>query len=105
MADGPDLLEIDVHDAFGEFRDEGVPAIEVFALPAPAEAWEHVEGEPDIFEGGVPGEDLAFGHVAVEDDHGGDVQGDGRGEEGDVGEADELVVYDDGVVRCDDGCG
>jgi hypothetical protein len=103
MAYRPHLLEVNVHDAFGEFRYEWVAAVEVFAFPAPAETREHVECEPDVFDCCYPGEGLAFGHVSVEDDHGGDVKGDGGSEEGDVGEANELVVHDYCVVRRDDG--
>jgi len=51
----------------------------------------------------LSGQTVDFGYVAVKDDHGGDMEWDGRGEEGDIGKTDELVVDDDDVVRGDDG--
>jgi hypothetical protein len=70
----------------------------VFAFPSPAETRDHVECHPEIFESCLWGEDFASGHVPEEDDHCCDVQWDWGGEEGDVGEADELIVDDDYVV-------
>jgi hypothetical protein len=99
VADRSYLLEVDVHDAFSELGNERMSTGKIFALPAPAEAREHVECEPDVFEGCMSREGLAFRHVSVEDDHGGDMEGNGRGEEGDVGEANQLVVHDDSIVR------
>lgn len=105
MRSGTDGVQIDVHDAFGELGDERVATVDVFTLPTPAEAGEHVEGEPDVLKSGVARETFTFGHVSVENYHGCDVQRDGRGEKCDVGEADKLAVDDDYVVRCDDSCG
>lgn len=102
VRDGADLLEVHVHDALGELRDERMATVEVLALPAPAEAGKHVKREPYVLEGRVPREDVTLGHVAVENDHGGDVKRDRGCEECNVREPDKLVVHNDGVVRCDD---
>jgi hypothetical protein len=99
VADRSYMLEVDVHDTFGELGNEWMSAGKIFAFPAPAEAREHVECQPDIFESRVSGEDLTLGHVPVEDDHGGNMERDGRSEEGDVGKANQLIVHDDSVVR------
>lgn len=99
-----DETKVHVEYFFGESGDEWMSAVQVFAFPAPAEGGEHVERHPDVFERDLALEVVAVRHVAVEDDHGGDVEGDGGDEEGDVGEADELVVDDDDVVGHDDRC-
>lgn len=42
-------------------------------------------------------------HMTVQNDHSSDVEWDGGDEECNIGEADELIVYYDDVVRGDDG--
>ena len=103
-AGGRDLVQVDVEDLFGKLGDERVTAVEVLAFPAPAEGREHVKSHPDVLERDLVWDAFAPGHVAVEDDHSSDVQGDRGDEEGDVWEADEVVVYHDDVVRGDDRC-
>ena len=78
-------------------------SVNVLAFPAPAETRDHVKSHPDVFKSDLSGQTVDFGYVAVKDDHGGDMEWDGRGEEGDIGKTDELVVDDDDVVRGDDG--
>lgn len=103
MQDGADLVQVDLHDALGELGYEGVATVEIFALPTPTEAWKHVKCKPDILQGGMSWEDIAFRHMPIEDNHGRDVEGDGRGEKGNIREANKLVVHYDRVVRSDDG--
>ncbi len=103
-ARGDDGVQVDAHDRFDELRDERVAAVRVLALPAPAEARDHVEREANVLQRDGLREAVDLRDVPVEDHHGRDVQWDRRGEEGDVWEADELTVHDDHVVRGDDGC-
>lgn len=100
---GDDGVEVDAHDALDELCDERVAAIDVLAFPAPADARNHVESKPDVFEGGAEGQAFNLGDVPVEDDHGGNVEWNGRCEEGDVGEPDQLAVDGNDIVRCNDG--
>lgn len=100
---GDDGVEVDAHDALDELCDERVAAVNVLAFPAPADARDHVEGEPDVFEGGAEGQAFNLGDVPIKDDHGGNVEWDGRCEKGDVGEADQLAVDRNDIMRCDDG--
>ena len=100
---GDDSVEVDAHDTLDELCDERVATVDVLAFPAPADARDHVEGEPYIFEGGTEGQTFNLGDVPVEDDHGGNVEWDRRCEKGDVGEADQLAVDSNDIVRRDDG--
>jgi len=95
-------LEVDAHDALDEHCDEGVAAVGVPAFPAPADAWDHFEGKPDVFEGGAEGQALDIGNVPVENDHGRNVERDGRCEKRDVGETGQLAMDGDDIVRSDD---
>jgi len=105
VAGRSNLMEVDVHDTFGELSDQWMSAVEVLAFPAPAEARQHIKGEPDVFEGDLFWETLAARHVTVEDDHRGDVEWDWGSEESNVWEFDKLVVHDYNVVGGDNGCG
>jgi len=74
----------------------------IFTFPSPSETWNHVECHPKIFKHSLVGQNFTLGHVAEENDHGSYVQGDGRGEEGDIWKSDKLIVNDDDVVGSND---
>lgn len=99
-----DGVQVNAHNVRCELEDEGMPAVEVLALPAPAEARQHVERKPHVLDRSLPWETLAVGHLAVQNDHRRNVQRDRRRKERDIRETDELTVEDDNIVRGHDRC-
>jgi hypothetical protein len=47
------------------FAMSGVRAVEVLALRAPAQPWEHVKRHPDVLERGLQREAVAARHVPI----------------------------------------
>ena len=74
----------------------------ILTFPTPSETWNHVECHPKIFKHSLVRQNFTLRHVAEENDHGSYVQGDGRGEEGNIWKSDKLIVNDDDIVGSND---
>ncbi len=92
------LAQINPENLLGQRRDERMAAVHLPAFPAPTEGWEHVECHPDIFKRNLTCKRVATRHMSEEDNHGSDVQRNGRDKERYVGETEQLIMYDDDVV-------